>query len=125
LFNKENKKIEYLGYNKNELFMNKEKIIKALEIGTIEWRKHAIERMLERDISRAEVKITLKKGEIIESYKTDKPFESALFFYIDSKPIHVVASLNEITNTIYIITAYIPNLAHFDKNLKTRKQNEK
>ena len=39
--------------------MDKEKIIKALESGTIEWRRHALERMLERDISRVEVKMTL------------------------------------------------------------------
>jgi hypothetical protein len=40
--------------------MNKDKIIEALDIGTIEWRRHALERMLERDISRLEVKITLR-----------------------------------------------------------------
>ena len=101
--------------------MNKEKIIKALEVGTIEWRRHALERMLERDISRSEVKMTLKNGEIIENYETDVPFESALFFYVDSKPIHVVASLDEATDTIYIITAYVPNTIHFNEDLKTRR----
>ena len=101
--------------------MDKEKIIKALEVGTIEWRRHALERMLERDISRAEVKMTLKNGEIIENYETDVPFESALFFYVDSKPIHVVASLDEATNTIYIITAYVPSTTHFNTDLKTRR----
>ena len=101
--------------------MDKEKIIKALELGIVEWRRHALERMLERDISRAEVKITLKNGEIIENYETDVPFESALFFYVDSKPIHVVASLDEATNTIYIITAYVPSMTHFKNDLKTRR----
>ena len=101
--------------------MYKEKIIEALEIGTIEWRRHALERMLERDISRREVKMTLQNGEIIESYETDVPFESALFFYIDSKPIHVVASLDEATKTIYIITAYVPSITHFNEDLKTRR----
>ncbi len=101
--------------------MNKEKIIEALEVGTIEWRKHALERILERDISRTEVKITLRNGEIIENYETDVPFESALFFYIDSKPIHVVASLDEATKTIYVITAYIPSSIYFQNDLKTRR----
>ena len=101
--------------------MDKEKIIEALENGTIEWRRHALERMLERDISRREVKITLQDGEIIENYETDVPFESALFFYIDSKPIHVVASLDEATQTIYIITAYVPSIRHFYEDLKTRR----
>jgi len=101
--------------------MNKEKIIEALDIGTIEWRRHALERMLERDISRVEVKTTLRDGEIIEHYETDVPFESALFFYVDAKPIHVVASLDEATKTIYIITAYVPSIIHFNEDLKTRR----
>jgi len=101
--------------------MDKEKIIEALDIGTIEWRRHALERMLERDISRTEVKSTLRYGEIIENYETDVPFESALFFYVDSKPIHVVASLDEVTKTIYIITAYVPSITHFNEDLKTRR----
>ena len=101
--------------------MDKEKIIKALEHGTIEWRRHALERMLERDISRREVKMTLRDGEIIENYETDVPFESALFFYIDSKPIHVVASLDEATKTIYVITAYVPSITYFYEDLKTRR----
>jgi len=101
--------------------MNKENIIEALEIGNIEWRRHALERMLERGISRSEVKITLRNGEIIENYETDVPFESALFFYIGSKPIHVVASLDEVTKTIFIITAYVPSTTHFYEDLKTRR----
>ena len=101
--------------------MNKEKIIKALNTGIINWRKHALERMLERGITRLEVKTVLKKGEIIETYETDIPFESALFFYIDKKPIHVVASLDENSNTIHVITAYIPNNIYFYNDLKTRR----
>jgi len=101
--------------------MDKNKIIEALVNGTIEWRRHALERMLERDISRSEVKVTLRDGEIIENYETDVPFESALFFYVDSKPIHVVASLDELTQTIYIITAYVPSIIHFYDDLKTRR----
>ena len=104
--------------------MDKKKIENALKFGKIEWRKHALERMLERGISRKEVKTVLEQGEIIENYKNDTPFESALFFYIDKKPIHVVASLDESTMTIYVITAYIPDTTHFNKDLKTRKRDE-
>lgn len=101
--------------------MNKTKIIYALEVGNIEWRKHALERMLERDISRMEVKETLRYGEIIENYETDTPFPSALFFYVNSKAIHVVASLDEETKTIFVITAYVPNTTHFYEDLKRRR----
>jgi len=74
--------------------------------------------MLERDISRQEVKDTLRFGEIIENYETDTPFPSALFFYINTKAIHVVASLNEATQTIFVITAYVPDTLHFYDDLR-------
>ena len=64
------------------------------------------------------------KGEIIEQYKDDKPFESALFFYTIDKPIYVVASLDRTEIKIYIITAYIPDNNHFLEDFKTRKSHE-
>ena len=102
--------------------MDKLKIVEVLELGSIEWRKHALERMLERDISRFEVKEALKYGEVIEIYETDTPFASALFFYVNDKPIHVVASLDEDTKTIFVITAYVPDTIHFYDDLKQRRE---
>jgi len=101
--------------------VNRQKVIEALEQGNVEWRRHALERMLQRGMSRNEVKETLKYGEIIESYETDVPFESALFFHSAPKTIHVVASLDEENETIYIITAYEPDIIHFNSDLKTRR----
>ena len=103
--------------------MDREKVKVAVGHGAIEWRKHALERMLQRDISRSEVKETLQDGEIIENYETDVPFASALFFYIKTKAIHVVASLDEKSKTVYVITAYVPDIVHFNKDLKTRREN--
>jgi len=64
--------------------MDKVKLRGALENGTIEWRKHALERMLQCSIGRADVKKVLEFGEIIESYEDDMPHGSALFLYIDT-----------------------------------------
>lgn len=105
--------------------MHHTKAIEALTLGNIEWRRHALERMLQRDISRSEVKEAIKYGEIIEYYETDVPFESALFFHTVSKTIHVVLSLDEANKTIYVITAYEPDTTHFCDDLKTRRQNDK
>ena len=52
------------------------------------------------------------------------PHRSALFFYIDMKPMHVVASFDEDNMMIYIITAYIPDNEHFKDDFKTRRKNE-
>ncbi len=45
----------------------------------IEWQRHALEKMMERSISRRAVKEVLLRGEIIENYPDDKPYPSALF----------------------------------------------
>jgi len=105
--------------------MDREKLVEAVKNGYIEWRKHALERMLQREIYRSEVKEALIAGEIIEVYEDDKPFGSALFFYIKSKPLHVVASFDEKKSVVYIVTAYRPNKDSFEDDFKTRKKDAK
>ncbi len=58
----------------------------------IKWSSHCLERMQERDISRADVKNCLEHGEIIEDYPEDFPYPSCLVFVysINNKVIHVV-----------------------------------
>lgn len=87
----------------------------------IRWSQHCLERMQERDISRADVKHCISCGEIIEDYPEDFPHPSCLIFgyAVDNKVIHVVVGKDEYN--IYIITAYIPNTTKFESDLKTRK----
>jgi len=101
--------------------MDIEKISKSVTEGQINWRGHALARMLERGISRDEVEDVIFYGEIIEEYSNDYPFPSCLMFYNDIKPLHVVLSYDEVNHTTYIITAYQPDLNHFEADLKTRR----
>jgi len=103
--------------------MNKSMLRDVVSNGMIVWRKHALERMLQRNITRNEVKKALLFGEIIEVYSDDKPFESALFLHVNSKPLHVVASLDKNTNVVYAITAYRPDNENFENDFKTRRRN--
>lgn len=50
----------------------------ALASANIIWRKHTLEKMMARGISRAEVLEVLEKGEVIQRYDYDRPFPSAL-----------------------------------------------
>ena len=61
------------------------------------------------------------KGEIIEDYPDDFPHPSCLVFgyAVNNKVIHVVVGNDG--EYIYIITAYFPNTAKFEDDLKTRK----
>lgn len=88
----------------------------------IRWSAHCLERMQERDISRADVKKCVLEGEIIEDYPDDFPHPSCLIFgfTINDKIIHVVAGSD--VKYIYIITAYFPNTIKFENDLKTRRK---
>ena len=103
--------------------MNIEKLKLAVENNNIEWRKHVFQRMLERDIKREDVKMTIIEGEVIEDYVEDKPYPSVLFFkIINNRPLHAVVAFDEERNKAYIITAYEPNLEIFESDYRTRKK---
>lgn len=105
--------------------MNREKLKEAIDNGNIEWQRHALERMMERGISRNTVMKVLLTGEVIEDYADDKPFPSALFFgWIEGMPFHVVSAVNEEKCCCYIITAYRPGSEHFEADYKTRREND-
>jgi Domain of unknown function (DUF4258) len=78
--------------------------------------------MFARRISESDVEIAIAQGTIIESYPDDTPFASYLTLnFIDGCPIHVVYSINESTNIIYVITAYNPDPGIWENNFSVRK----
>ena len=94
----------------------------VLRLGRLEWRKHTLVRLAERDIPQRVIIEVIMKGEIIEDYSQDIPFHSCLVLgWIKDKPYHVVASLDESSGIGYIITAYEPSLDKFGPDFKTRR----
>ncbi len=95
----------------------------AVRRARIEWQRHALERMAERGIFRDEVKQVLLRGERIEDYAEDQPFPGALFLgRPKGRALHVVAAFNAERIMVFIITAYEPELAHFEPDLRTRRK---
>lgn len=95
----------------------------AVKKGFIEWQRHALERMMERGISRNAVIETLLHGEIIEDYQDEVPYPCALFLGWDKKqPLHVVAAIDTLIGRCFIITAYRPDKEHFESDYKTRRK---
>ena len=83
--------------------------------------RHAFSQMIEREISSDVVREVLLHGEVIKEYPDDKPFPSILILkFVDTRPIHIVASKDEEGNCI-IITAYEPDLTLWNKDFKTKK----
>ena len=94
----------------------------SIKKGRVEWQRHALEKMMERGISREEVNGVLLNGEIIMNYPNDKPYPSALFLgWVNHQPYHVVVSQDSMTGWCFIITAYKPDAEHFESDYKTRR----
>ena len=90
---------------------------------SVEWRKHVLQRMAERNISQASVLDVLLTGERVRDYPEDKPFASALFLGYDGpRPLHVVAALDETAGQAFIVTVYEPSLEVFEADYKTKRK---
>jgi hypothetical protein len=57
-------------------------------------------------------------GEIIEEYPDDYPYPSCLILGANT-PLHVVCGISELE--LHIITAYVPDSAKWNDDLKTRR----
>ncbi|MBD2244153.1 DUF4258 domain-containing protein [Nostoc sp. FACHB-888] len=85
--------------------------------------RHAIQQMFYRRISQKEVKTAISYGEVIEENPDDTPYPSYLILdFIEGKPIHVVFSYNEATDTGYVVTAYVPDSSIWLDGFTTRRQ---
>jgi len=83
---------------------------------------HVLQRLAERGIRQAAVLEVLRSGARIEDYPEDVPYPSALCLgWIEGKPLHVVVALDAQAQWAYIITAYEPDLEHFEPDYRTRK----
>lgn len=86
------------------------------------YRKHALERILSRNIDPEDIENTIKNGEIINEYPEDKPFKSFLVLgFISNTPLHVVIS-QDLEGNCIIITSYIPDNKIWENNFKTKKK---
>ncbi len=95
----------------------------AIRASRLEWQRHTLERMMERDIRRADALDVLLSGEVIEDYPDDQPFPSALFLgWPQARPIHVVAAFDAANERAFVITAYEPDLEHFEPDFRTRRR---
>ena len=102
--------------------LNRDELRQALSVGRFEWRQHVLQRLAERGIRQAAVLEVLQAGERLEDYPEDVPYPSALFLgWVEGKPLHVVAALDAPAQWAYIITAYEPDLEHFEPDYRTRK----
>jgi hypothetical protein len=101
-----------------------EAIRSAVRSGRIRWRRHALERMLERGILRDHVRTVILDGEMIEEYASTDPYPSGLCHgVVAGRSLHVVVAWDgSDPGLAYIVTAYEPDEVHFEPDLKTRRR---
>lgn len=91
--------------------------------GRVEWLRHALVRMAERDIQTDEVVDAILQGKLIEEYPTTRPYPSGLVLgFVHNSPIHVVVAHNAHARLASVITVYVPDIIHFEADFKTRRK---
>lgn len=86
------------------------------------FRLHALSRMAQRGFEPTDIRYVLNNGRIIEQYPEDFPYPSCLVMsWVDGRPVHVVAALNDDDLETIIITVYEPDPRAWDNGFTRRK----
>ena len=106
----------------NKDILNIEIIKEYIAKRKIDWTKHCLNRLNQRDILISDVKAALNNGKIIEYYYDDYPYPSCLImgYTINNKMLHIVCGIGD--DTVHIITAYYPNTDKWEEYMKTRRK---
>ena len=89
----------------------------------VNWKKHALRRMLERQISRERIFATIADGEVIEEHELERPLVSYLVLgYYNKKPLHVMLAVDSREDILWIITVYKPSSSEWHEDMKTRRK---
>ena len=101
--------------------LNIEVIREYISDKKIDWTRHCLNGLNQRNISILDVKTAIKNGKIIEYYLDDYPYPSCLVlgYNINNIMLHIVCGMSN--NLIHIITAYFPDKNKWENDLKTRR----
>ena len=104
-----------------EQLVDFERLKQLVSERSILWREHALQRMNERRISKADVKVAILSGEVIEDYPDAYPTPSCLVLgcTVGGKRLHVVCGI--LDDMAVIITAYQPDDRKWQLDGKTRR----
>ena len=88
----------------------------------IDWTKHCLNRLNQRNIQISDVKNAVNNGRIIEYYYDDYPYPSCLIlgYSINNEILHIVCGVSE--GIVHMITAYYPNTEKWEEDMKTRRE---
>jgi len=78
--------------------------------------------MFERGITDDDIQIVLESGQVIEEYPDDEPYPSRLVLgWAGTRPIHVVASTDRVSEETVIVTVYEPEPERWQPGFERRR----
>lgn len=82
----------------------------------VNWTRHCLNRINQRDIAIIDIKQAILCGKIIEYYENDYPYPSCLILGKDrkNKEIHIVCGVGY--EMLYMITAYYPDITKWNED---------
>lgn len=83
---------------------------------------YVLKRMIERNLTVAEVRDVLENGELIEEYKADSPPRYLLLGWSGNRPIHVVGEDDPVANETTVVTAYEPDAKRWKVGFRERRR---
>ena len=96
---------------------------RILNCRTIQFTRHAVQRMFQRAITADDVRNVLESGGIIADYPDDTPYPSALVFgVVRGFPLHVVVARHPNNRECIVVTVYIPDPLLWNEDFKTRRR---
>ena len=106
----------------SEDLLNIEIIKEYIKTKKIDWTKHCLNRLNQRDISISDVKTAINNGSIIEYYYNDYPYPSCLIlgYELNNKVLHIVCGISD--GLVHMITAYYPSTDKWEEDMKTRRK---
>ncbi len=88
----------------------------------VNFSNHALFRMFQRSINPDIIFSGITNGKIIQTYPDDTPYPSKLFLHWDeNRPIHILASEDEESKILYIITVYEPDIEKWNDTFTERR----
>ncbi|MCX6873298.1 MAG: DUF4258 domain-containing protein [Verrucomicrobia bacterium] len=97
--------------------------LEAVAYGRIEWRKHVLQKLAERNIPHHAIREVLLQGELIREYVYDKPFAFALFLGYASGARRCTSwQLVTKQAASFVITVYEPSLEIIEADYRTKRK---
>jgi hypothetical protein len=90
--------------------------------GKITFTEHALIRMFERRIGRADVREVVERGDIIASYPDDNPYPSFLLLgFPGGHALHVVLAVEREAGHGIVVTVYEPESRLWEEDFRKRR----